>query len=107
MQRFPFLYWLTEDKHMYAGYHRVDRSKAGTILPLFSRYDPVGEYNVLGFDHRCPFLGNAIGYANIKYFMLFLFYGVVMALYVLANMLGCCGSNLALLLDITANFDSG
>ena len=39
--------------------------------------------------------------------MLFLFYGCVLALFIIFNLLGCCGSSLELHLDITANFDSG
>ena len=104
-RRFPFLEALRH--HKVAGGQRLDTTHRGVVLPMLAHYDRIFEAYVLGFDHRCPFIGNVVGYDNLKYFILFLFYACVLSLFVIFNLLGCCGSSLALHLDITAHFDSG
>lgn len=45
--------------------------------PDRAHYCSVLSRNVLRLDHYCPWLANAVGYFNHKYFLLFLFYAVV------------------------------
>merc|ERR1712228_479761 len=49
----------------------------GLALPPRAQYDAVLDAVVLEYDHYCPFVNNAIGYGNYRYFVLFLAYMVV------------------------------
>jgi len=48
---------------------------------------------VKGFDHHCSFIGNCVGERNLKYFVLFLFYGALGCLYAMITALVALGLN--------------
>jgi len=45
--------------------------------PLRSQYCTITRRVVLNFDHFCPWVANAVGFHNRKFFVLFCFYGTI------------------------------
>ena len=54
--------------------------RAGPKAPR-SHYDHVTHKLVLNMDHYCPWMFNVVGFANYRYFVLFLFYVATACVY--------------------------
>jgi len=52
------------------------------IKPDRCHYCSVVKQCVLKMDHYCPWVNNCVGYSNYKFFVLFLFYGLLYCLFV-------------------------
>nr|CAB3267903.1 ZF(DHHC)-1 zinc finger protein [Phallusia mammillata] len=57
------------------------------VKPDRCHYCSVVGQCVLKMDHYCPWVNNCVGYSNYKFFVLFLFYGLVYCLYISATVL--------------------
>ena len=58
-------------------------NKCRAIKPPRTHHDSISGKCILVMDHYCPWMGSAVGYGNYRYFVLFLFYMFVGALYVI------------------------
>ena len=58
-------------------------NKCRALKPPRTHHDSISGRCVLVMDHYCPWMGNAVGYGNYRYFVLFLFYMFTGALYVI------------------------
>lgn len=58
-------------------------NKCRAIKPPRAHHDSISGKCILVMDHYCPWMGSAVGYGNYRYFVLFLFYMFVGALYVI------------------------
>merc|ERR1719431_411663 len=52
------------------------------LKPDRCHYCSVVKQCVLKMDHYCPWVNNCVGYSNYKFFVLFLFYGLLYCLFV-------------------------
>lgn len=59
--------------------------KCRIVKPDRSHHCSVCRKCVLKMDHHCPWVNNCVSYSNYKYFILFLAYGLLMCLYVVAT----------------------
>lgn len=57
------------------------------IKPDRSHHCSMCSQCVLRYDHHCPWVNNCIHQQNYKFFLLFLFYGLVLCLFALATSL--------------------
>ena len=58
-------------------------NKCRALKPPRTHHDSISGRCILVMDHYCPWMGSAVGYHNYRYFILFLFYMFVGALYVI------------------------
>lgn len=77
---------MVEASEQLAGEHRFCR-KSRLYRPLRSHFDSVTRRVVLNMDHFCPWVVNSVGFYNRKFFILFLFYTLCAALWVLLTSL--------------------
>lgn len=59
--------------------------KCRIVKPDRSHHCSVCRKCVLKMDHHCPWVNNCVSYSNYKYFILFLAYGLLMCIYVVAT----------------------
>eukprot|EP00924_Labyrinthula_sp_SR-Ha-C_P015261 maker-scaffold_9-snap-gene-13.23-mRNA-1 protein AED:0.03 eAED:0.03 QI:7/1/1/1/0/0.5/2/244/221 len=55
--------------------HLIKDYKTGVYKPPRAMYCSITGRVVLNYDHFCPWVNNAVGYFNRKFFLLFIFYG--------------------------------
>ncbi|VVC39216.1 Hypothetical protein CINCED_3A014916 [Cinara cedri] len=73
--------------------------KCRIVKPDRSHHCSVCRKCVLKMDHHCPWVNNCVSYTNYKYFILFLAYGLLMCIYVVAT----TGEYVAKFWDVTSN----
>ncbi|XP_025406862.1 palmitoyltransferase ZDHHC20-like isoform X2 [Sipha flava] len=59
--------------------------KCRVVKPDRSHHCSVCRKCVLKMDHHCPWVNNCVSYSNYKFFILFLAYGLLMCIYVVAT----------------------
>lgn len=73
--------------------------KCRIVKPDRSHHCSVCRKCVLKMDHHCPWVNNCVSYSNYKYFILFLAYGLLMCIYVVAT----TGEYVAKFWDVTSD----
>ena len=48
--------------------------RTGVMRPPRARYCQILKTNVMNYDHYCPWIFNAVGYQNLRHFVVFLFW---------------------------------
>ncbi|EME31316.1 Probable palmitoyltransferase [Galdieria sulphuraria] len=69
----------------YAGIHLRFCRKCGCIKPPRAHHCSICQKCVLRMDHHCPWINGCVGFRNYRYFLLFLFYLFLGALYATAT----------------------
>ncbi|KAK4523908.1 hypothetical protein GAYE_SCF00G1806 [Galdieria yellowstonensis] len=69
----------------YAGLHLRFCRKCGCIKPPRAHHCSVCQKCVLRMDHHCPWINGCVGFRNYRYFLLFLFYLFLGAVYATAT----------------------